>query len=541
MVHLVSPTLLFNFARWEQTMARPAATATVPAPRPDPRRWRILWLLGVAQLMLILDVTVVTIALPDISADLGLGRQQLTWVVSGYTLAFGGLLLLGGRAADLFGARRLVVLGLSVFAAASLLAGLAPTGWALLAGRVLQGLAAAFLSPSALSLVVRTFDGAERDRALGIWSALGGGGAALGVLLGGLLTAGPGWSWVFFVNVPVGVLLALSLHRALPPDAPGRSPGRLDLLGAALVTAATGTLIYALIQAGDRGWTSTATGLLAAAAPALYLAFVVRVGHAAHPLMDMGLLLRRPVAVGTLLVLVATALMITVFFLGSFYFQRHLGYDALRTGLLFLPVALATMAGATIAGRVLTRTGPRLLGAAGLVVGGIGMWVAAAPHRPPALAAGGGVPAAGTGAVFVVASATALGQVGPNEAGLASGIVSTFHEFGASLGAAVVSSIAAASLAGTSAAGVSRGFATAAVVAAVAALVTLAIAPGRQTSGGGDAGDRHVPGPRPPLRARGRRPMTTLPARRRHIEIDGERSIMTDSQSTLRTNSQPQS
>src|SRR5918999_1726708 len=514
MVHLVSPTLLFNFARWEQTMARPAATATVPAPRPDPRRWRILWLLGVAQLMLILDVTVVTIALPDISADLGLGRQQLTWVVSGYTLAFGG---------------------------ASLLAGLAPTGWALLAGRVLQGLAAAFLSPSALSLVVRTFDGAERDRALGIWSALGGGGAALGVLLGGLLTAGPGWSWVFFVNVPVGVLLALSLHQALPPDAAGRSPAHLDLPGAALVTAATGTLIYALIQAGDRGWTSAATGLLAAAAAALYLAFVVRVGQAAHPLMDLGLLRRRPVAVGTLLVLVATALMITVFFLGSFYFQRHQGYDALRTGLLFLPVALATMAGATVAGRVLARLGPRLLGAAGLVVGGIGMGVAAAADGPAALVAGVGVAAAGTGAVFVVASATALGQVGPNEAGLASGIVSTFHEFGASLGAAVVSSIAAASLAGTSGAGVSRGFAAAAVVAAVAAVVTLAIAPGRRGSGDPKDGDRHVPGPRPPLRARGRRPMTTLPARRRHIEIDGERSIMTDSQSTLRTNSQPQS
>jgi EmrB/QacA subfamily drug resistance transporter len=461
-------------------MAQAATTSTVPAPHPNPHRWRILGLLGVAQLMLILDVTVVTIALPDISADLGLGRQQLTWVVSGYTLAFGGLLLLGGRAADLFGARRLVVLGLSVFAAASLLAGLAPTGGALLAGRVLQGLAAAFLSPSALSLVVRTFDGAERDRALGIWSALGGGGAALGVLLGGLLTAGPGWSWVFFVNVPVGVLLALSLHRALPPDVDGRSPGRLDLPGAALVTAATGTLIYALIQAGDRGWTSAATGVLAATAGALYLAFVAWVRRAVHPLMDLGLLLRRPVAVGTLLVLVATALMITVFFLGSFYFQRHLGYDALRTGLVFLPVALATMAGATAAGRFLARLGPRLLGAVGLVVGGIGMWVAAAADGPAVLVAGVGVAAAGTGAVFVVASATALGQVGPHEAGLASGIVSTFHEFGASLGAAVVSSIAAASLAGTSSAGVSRGFATAGVVAAVAALVTLAIAPGRR-------------------------------------------------------------
>jgi EmrB/QacA subfamily drug resistance transporter len=454
-------------------MRDPATTSTVAAPHPHPRRWRTLGLLGVAQLMLILDVTVVAVALPSISADLGLGRQSLTWVVSGYTLAFGGLLLLGGRAADLFGARRLVLVGLGLFVGASLLAGLAPTGWALLAGRVLQGLSAAVLSPSALSLVVRMFDGPERDRALGIWSALGGAGAALGLLLGGSLTAGPGWPWVFFVNVPVGLLLGLGLRRALPPDLAGGSPGRLDLLGAALVTAATGTLLYALIQAGDRGWTSAATGALAATAVALYLAFALRVRRAAHPLMNLDLLLRRPVAVGTLLVLVATALMITVFFLGSFYFQRYRGHDALETGLLFLPVALATMAGSTIAGRVLARFGPRLLGAVGLGGGAIGMWVAATAGGSAAMVAGIGLAGAGTGVVFVVASATALGQVGPHEAGLASGIVSTFHEFGAALGAAVVSSLAATSLAGTSPAGFSRGFTTAAVVAAATALLLL--------------------------------------------------------------------
>jgi EmrB/QacA subfamily drug resistance transporter len=447
---------------------------------PNPRRWRILGLLGIAQLMLILDVTVVAVALPNISADLGLGRQQLTWVVSGYTLAFGGLLLLGGRAADLFGARRLVVAGLVLFAGASLVAGLAPAGGALLGGRVLQGVAAALLSPSALSLVVRLFDGAERDRALGVWSALGGGGAALGLLLGGLLTAGPGWPWVFFVNVPVGLLLALSLHRALPRDAVSGSPGRLDLLGAALVTGATGTLIYALIQAGDRGWTSPATGVLTLTALGLYAAFVARVRHAAHPLMRLNVLARRSVAVGTLLVLVATALMITVFFLGSFYLQSYQGYGALQTGLLFLPVALATMAGSAAAGRVLARLRPRLLGTAGLAVGGVGMWAAATVDGPTAMVAAISLAAAGTGAVFVVASATALGQVEPSEAGLASGIVSTFHEFGASLGAAVVSSIAATSLAGTSPAGFSRAFATAAAVAAVTALVTLAVAPGRR-------------------------------------------------------------
>jgi EmrB/QacA subfamily drug resistance transporter len=468
------------------------AGRVVSAPHPYPRRWRTLGILGVAQLMLILDITVVAVALPNISADLDLGRQLLTWVISGYTLAFGGLLLLGGRAADLFGARRLVVVGLVLFAGASLLAGLAPTGWALLVGRVMQGVAAAILSPSALSLVVTMFDGAERDRALGIWSALGGAGAALGLLFGGLLTAGPGWPWVFFVNVPVGVLLGLSLHRSLPRDAATTSPGRLDLLGAALVTAATGTLIYALIQAGDRGWTSAATGVLAATAVGLYLAFVVRVRHAANPLMKLNLLVRRPVAVGTLLVLVATALTITVFFLGSFYFQNYRGYNALQTGLLFLPVALASMAGAIVAGRVLARLGPRLLGAAGLSVGGIGMWAAATVDGSVAILAGVSLAAAGTGAVFVVASATALGQVSVSEAGLASGIVSTFHEFGAALGAAVVSSLAATSLAGTSLAGFSRGFATAAVVAAVTAVVTLAVAPGRQAPPGSTPTGEHT-------------------------------------------------
>jgi EmrB/QacA subfamily drug resistance transporter len=474
-------------------MDHPATTS------PHPHRWKLLGLLGVAQLMLILDVTVVAVALPDISADLGMGRQLLTWVVSGYTLAFGGLLLLGGRAADLFGARRLAVAGLALFAGASLLAGLAPTGWALLAGRVLQGLAAAILSPSALSLVVTMFDGPERDRALGVWSALGGSGAALGLLLGGSLTAGPGWPWVFFVNVPVGLLLGLILHRALPRDAARTSPGRLDLPGAALVTAATGTLIYALIQAGDRGWTSATTGVLAATAVALYLAFVTRVRQAAHPLMNLNLLVRRPVAVGTLLVLVATALMITVFFLGSFYFQNYRGYDALQTGLVFLPVALATMAGSTLAGRLLARLGSRLLGAAGLSIGGIGMGVAASVDGAAAMVAAVSLAAAGTGAVFVVASATALGQVAPAEAGIASGIVSTFHEFGASLGAAVVSSIAATSLAGTSPAGFSRGFTTAALVAAATALVTLAVAPGRQTPSGatpaGEDESSSVPAP----------------------------------------------
>lgn len=454
-----------------QLASAPAGTGALP------HRWRILWMVGIAQLMLILDVTVVAISLPHMGTDLGLARETLTWVVSGYTLAFGGLLLLGGRAADLFGAKRLVLIGLGLFAAASLTAGLAVSGPMLLAGRVGQGIAAAILSPAALSLVVTIFDGEERNKALGIWSALGGSGAALGVLLGGLLTAGPGWPWVFFINVPVGVILLVLLRQQLPTQPRPATRGRLDLIGAALVTAATGALIFALIRAGDHGWLTPTTIGLIVASVVLYVIFTVRQLRTASPLMDVRLLVRRPVATGTLLIMVATALMIMVFFLGTFYLQDYRGFNPLITGLLFLPVALATMAGAQLTGRLMGRAGTRTLGLVGLLVAAAGMALPAFVPGTVALVIGVAVAAAGTGTLFVVASATALGQVEPEQAGLASGIVSTFHEFGASLGAAVVSSMAAASIAGTSTDGFGRGFLTGAIVAVVAAVAFLLLTP----------------------------------------------------------------
>lgn len=444
-----------------------------------PRRWRILGLVGIAQLMLILDVTVVAIALPHMGTDLDLPRQTLTWVVSGYTLAFGGLLLLGGRAADLFGARRLVLAGLLLFAAASLTAGLATSGPMLLTGRVAQGMAAAMLSPAALSLIVTIFDGDERNRALGVWSALGGSGAALGVLLGGLLTAGPGWEWIFYVNVPVGVVLFLILRAQLPAQPARAARAALDVPGAALVTAATAALIYALIRAGDHGWTTWTTAALVAISGLLYAAFVARQRLATSPLMNVGLLIRRPVATGTLLILVATALMIMMFFLGTFALQRHHGYGALTTGLLFLPIALSTMVGANLSGRIIGRSGPRVLAVIGLFVAAAGLAIPAVWSGAALMVTGMTIGGAGTGALFVVASATALGQVAPHEAGLASGIVSTFHEFGASLGAAVVSSVAAASIAGSGTAGFSRGFTAGAIVAVATAAAVVAITPKR--------------------------------------------------------------
>lgn len=455
-------------------------SAADAGPAPYPQRWLALALLGVAQFMLILDVTVVAIALPSMGVDLGLGREELTWVVSAYTVTFGGLMLLGGRLADLVGPRLLVFTGLAVFTIASLVTGAAQESLVVLAGRVGQGLGAAMLSPAALSVVVRLFEGDERHRALGIWSALGGGGAAVGVLAGGVLVAGPGWPWVFFVNVPVGAVVLIVLTRILPPLPPAEHAARRpDVLGALLVTAATGTLIYAMIDAGDDGWLEPRTLTLFAVAVVLYVAFGLWQRIAAAPLMDLGLLVRRPVASGIFVIAVATALMVAVFFLGSFYLQGRADLGALRTGLLFLPVALATMVGAQAGGRVIGRTGGRALGIAGMLVAAAGLGVAAAWTTTVGVVLGISVAAAGLGVLFVVASATALGMVAPHEAGIASGIVSTFHEFGASLGAAVVSSVAAASLASQSLSGYTSAFTVAALAALVSALVTGLALPGR--------------------------------------------------------------
>lgn len=450
---------------------------TTSAPQtPHPMRWPALGLLGLAQLMLILDITVVAIALPHMGAELGLDRAALTWVVSGYALTFGSLMLLGGRAADLFGPKRVVLAGLAIFTAASLAAGLATGAPLLLTARIAQGAGAAMLSPAALSVVVRLFDGDERNRALGIWSALGGGGAALGVLMGGLITAGPGWAWVFFINVPVGLIVFVLLARILP-RLPRAATGALDIPGAALVAAATGALIYALIRAGDHGWVNAATVLLVAAAAATYAGFAAWQRRAAAPLMDLRLLGRRPVVAGTFVIAVATALMVGVFFLGSFYLQDRQGHGPLMTGVLFLPVALLTMAAATVAGTLIGRMGARLLAVAALAVAAAGFLVPVLWSGTTAMVTGVSVAAAGLGALFVVASATAFASVAPHEAGVTSGIVSTFHEFGASVGAAAASTAAATSIAVHTGAQGGSGFDNAFLAATGMAAASAVIAP----------------------------------------------------------------
>ncbi|TKK84042.1 MFS transporter [Herbidospora galbida] len=447
------------------------------SPSAHPGRWRMLALLGIAQFMLILDVTVVAIALPHIGDDLGLARDTLTWVVSAYTLMFGGFMLLGGRAADLLGARRVLLAGLLLFTVASLVTGLAQNAPMLIGGRIAQGLGAAMLSPAALSVVTKTFQGQELNKALGIWSALGGGGSAVGVLLGGVLTAGPGWQWVFYINVPIGVVIFIALGSALPAELPTGPRLRLDVPGALLVTAGTGTAIYALISAGDRGWASLSTLGMLAGAVVLYVVFVVVQRTSRSPLMDLRILTRRPVISGVFLILVATALMISIFFLGSFYLQHYEGFGALQTGLMFLPIAVATIIGAQVAGRLVGTVGARPIAVASMLIAAVGIAVPAFLQGPALVVLGVSVGAAGIGAAFVASSTTALSQVAHHEAGLASGLLSTFHEFGASLGVAVVSSIAAAGLAGSTDAGFAQAFTFAAVTAAASAVLAFLIVP----------------------------------------------------------------
>ena len=447
------------------------ATEGRPTHQPYPRRWAALALVGVAQFMLILDITVVAIAMPQLGADLGMSRDALTWVMSAYTLTFGGLMLTGGRLADVVGPRRIVLIGLAIFTVASLAAGLADNAALVLAARVAQGVGAALMSPAALSTVVRLFAGEELNRALGIWSALGGVGAAVGVLVGGVLTAGPGWPWVFLVNVPIGAVILIVLPAVLPALPPLSAWARLDLVGALLGTLAFGSVIFACIDAGNTGIASPRPLGALAVSLLLFLALGAWLRRHPQPLVDPALVARRPVLAGSIVLFVGTGLMVAVFFLGTFYLQAAAGYDALTTGLLFLPVAVATMGGAQTAGRAIGPLGVRTVAVIGLLLAGAGLAVAALGSGTTTVMVATSVGSAGLGALFVVASVTVLSSVAHAEAGIASGLLSSFHELGAALGAALMSGVAAASLTGTTAVGFQRGYAVAAGIALVAAVL----------------------------------------------------------------------
>src|SRR5215813_10380359 len=464
-------------------LARDTDDPREPRESPDPRRWKALAVVSVAQFMLILDLSVVNVALPDLGTDLGLSRTAFTWVVSVYGLVFGGLLLLGGRLADIFGARRVILTGLVIFTLASLASGLAQNQALLIGGRAGQGAGAALLSPAALAAITSIFHGEERNKALSVWASLGGVGFTAGVLIGGILTAGPGWRWVFFINVPVGVVLLGAIRAVLPPRRhPDRAPRRLDVLGAVTVTAATGSLIYGMINAGDKGWADLGTLLPIAAAIVLYGVFMAVERTVRTPLMHPSLLSRRPIAAGAFLMFIAAGVLTADLFLGSQYLQHLRGLSALETGLFFLPAALALMTGAIAAGRLVGTVGTRPVAVAGLALVAIGNGLLAG------VPAGGNVYAQalpgtvvfalGGGPLFVCATTSALGRASLREAGLVSGIVQTFNQLGAAICVAVASTVATAGLTSTpSVDGFTGAFTVFTVAAAVAAVLSLRLIP----------------------------------------------------------------
>ena len=419
-------------------MSHPIAAVPQPVVAATPRSaWWALVVLALAQLMLVLDVTVVNVALPQLSAELGLGAELAGWAIAAYAVPFGGLLLLGGRLADRFGARRMLLIGLAVFVAGSLATGLSTGVVEYLGARALQGAGAALLSPAALASLLRRFEGPARRRALAIWGAVGGGGAALGLVVGGLLTGGPGWRWVFFINVPIGVAVAILvpvLLAAVPPIR-GRRIGVTATLFATLGLAAlVGAGSVVAIQGGALSLVLAIVGVI------LLGCFVVVERFSVQPLIRPGLLVDRAMVTGSMLMLVTTALLVGGLLLLSFFVQDGLGWTATATGLAFLPIAVALVAGAQGGGHLLGRLGSRRVAPIGAVISVIGLGAAAwsvAAQLPVAAIASITLSSLGLGINLVTGSTTALARVANEESGSASGAVSAAHEVGSASGASI--------------------------------------------------------------------------------------------------------
>jgi EmrB/QacA subfamily drug resistance transporter len=443
--------------------------------------WGVLILLSVAQFMVILDVTVVNVALPSIATDLNFAAGDLQWVVTAYVLFTGGLLLLGGRASDMLGRRRVFLTGLVIFTGASLASGLAASpGW-LVGSRAAQGLGAAMLSPAALSIVTTTYVGAQRTVALSVWGAIAAGGAAAGMLFGGMLTSWLSWEWVFFINVPVGLVAAvLSLH--LVESAPG-SGGlrRLDVLGALTLVSGLVLLVYGIEETTTHGWGSARTLALFAGSATLLAGFVATERMARQPLVPPATWRLRSLTSAVTLMLGATGFLIGIIFLGSQYMQGALGWSALETGLAFLPLTVVIGLGAHIAPNLLTQLGARTVATVGLLlIAGGATLLASAPDQAsylPDLLPGFLIGGIGTGLVFVTIQVTGMSEVREEAAGLASGLITTAHEIGAALGVAVLSAVAIGTGTGAAATlGSPGGYQDGLIVVAVGALALAALA-----------------------------------------------------------------
>jgi EmrB/QacA subfamily drug resistance transporter len=415
------------------------------APHPDPLRWKALAVVCAAFFMTVLDVSIVNVALPSIGKGLHFAQDDLQWVITAYAITFGGFLMLGGRAADLLGRRRVFVTGVVVFTIASFFCGLAWSEGVLIASRAVQGLGAAIISPAALAIIMTTFDeGAERNKALGIWGAIGGGGAAVGVLAGGVLTKYLGWEWIFFVNVPVGAI-ALGLTPRFVRESRAERESSPDVLGAVAVTSGLALLVFAVSTAPAHHWGSAKTLLLLAASVALLAAFLVIEARTKDPLMPFHIFRIRTVSGANISALLLGASLFANFFLLTLYVQDVLGWSALRTGLTFIATAGSAVLWAGVAQALVTRFGAKPI----MVVGFVGMlagmlWYTTIPVHgsywsdllPGYLIIGFAIPFA-----FIPVSIAALAGIEHHEAGLASGIFNTAQQIGGAIGVAMVSSV----------------------------------------------------------------------------------------------------
>jgi EmrB/QacA subfamily drug resistance transporter len=418
---------------------------------PQIRRWRAFAVLAVSFFMTVVDLTIVNVALPTIGRDLHFSESNLQWVVTAYGITFGGFLLLGGRAADLLGRRRILMLGLAVFTAASLGAGLATSAGFLIAMRGLQGFGAAVVLPAALSIVMNMFaEGAERNKALGLWGGIGAGGATIGLIAGGLLTRYAGWQYIFFLNVPVGTAALLLAPRVVPESRLQGVRRRFDPLGAVTVTGALLLLVYAISKAPQAGWGSARTVALLAVSAALLLAFLVVETRAEAPLMPLRIFRLRTVAVANGVGLLLGGSFFAFIFIGTLYMQQILGYSALQAGVAWLAASLTSVALAGLSQMLVTRisAGPVMALGMALIAGGI-LWATQVPVHGQfwsALAGPFFIVGAGTAFAFVPISIAGLAGVASAEAGLASGLLNTSQQLGGAIGVAIASTVAATHL-----------------------------------------------------------------------------------------------
>jgi EmrB/QacA subfamily drug resistance transporter len=411
-------------------------------------RWRAFAVLAVAYFMTVADLAIVNVALPTIGRQLHIAESDLQWVVTAYALTFGGFLLLGGRAADLLGRRRILLAGLALFTAASLGCGLATAEGFLIAMRCLEGLGAAIVLPAALSIVMNMFpEGAERNKALGAWGAIGASGATVGVMAGGLLTRYVGWEYIFYLNVPIGAAALALAPRIVPESRLAIERRRFDPFGAVTVTGGISLLVYAISTAPQVGWDTVRTVSLLAASVALLAAFLVIETRVEAPLMPLRIFRLKTLAGGNAVGLLLGASFFAFIFIGTLYMQQVLGYSALRAGLAWLATSLTSVAFAGLAQALVTRGSAKLVLAAGMaMIGGGALWATQVPvdgHFWANLAGPFLITGVGTAFAFVPVSIAALAGVAEHEAGLASGLINTSQQLGGAIGVAVASTIAA--------------------------------------------------------------------------------------------------